>query len=312
MATASSNRRAPPGCHRQPPSRPAGRRSTWRPMIVGRSRNVAMPGGAVAHRHHGVDRVHRRAEAALVVLVLAVDGDLRLEHHRRDALDGDLPAPTARPVGRDVGRQPGDVLDRERGPPVDDRGGREPHRRDRTRLDPTGGHVEGPLGQRHLPVVGEVLDRRPEAVGDEHERRLERAAEDGRVGPEHVGIGGEAEPHDVDEHVPARVASSSRAAPGPRSESTERNRPDIVSGSTSEAHPGSMPVAWNVVPPSAHAFSRRSTTSAPRLARVDERGHRGRHDVLARRRAARRCRRAHPSGSSRPAACRRRSRRRGR
>ena len=40
----------------------------------------------------------------------------------------------------------------------------------------------------------------------------------------------------------------------------------MVSGSTSPAQPGSMPVPWNDVPPSAQAASRRSTTAAPALA----------------------------------------------
>ena len=42
-----------------------------------------------------------------------------------------------------------------------------------------------------------------------------------------------------------------------------RKSPDIVSGRTSLAQPGSMPVAWKVVPPAAHAAASRSTVSSP-------------------------------------------------
>ena len=46
-------------------------------------------------------------------------------------------------------------------------------------------------------------------------------------------------------------------------ESIRSNSGDIVSGRTSAAQPGSMPVPWNDVPPSAHAASSRSTTCGP-------------------------------------------------
>ena len=50
-----------------------------------------------------------------------------------------------------------------------------------------------------------------------------------------------------------------------RIESIRPRMPDMVSGSTSPAHPGSMPVPWKDDDPAAQAASRRSTTASPAL-----------------------------------------------
>ena len=103
-----------------------------------------------------MDGVHGGAQAALIGFVLAVRGDLGVEHHRRPTFDGDLPAAARRPVRGLFVTEAGDV-------------------------------------------------------------------------------------------------------------SIRWNRPEIVSGKTSAAQPGSMPVAWKDVCPSAQADSSLSTTLSPRL-----------------------------------------------
>ena len=96
--------------------------------------------------------------------------------------------------GASPSAKPGDVLDRERGPAVDDGGGREAHGRDRARLDATGGDVERLLGDGNLAVVDEVVDRGAEAVGHEHQRRAERAAEQRGSAPGTSASGGRPKP----------------------------------------------------------------------------------------------------------------------
>ena len=82
--------------------------------------------GVAAQTGDRVHGVHGCAQAALIRVVLAVGGDAGLEHHRRKALDGHLPAASVWPVRRLVNAKAGDVLDGQGPSTLDDRGVGEP------------------------------------------------------------------------------------------------------------------------------------------------------------------------------------------
>ena len=140
----------------------------------------------------------------------------------------------------------------------------EPQSRNCASLDMAGGDVEGILGQPYLALEFKVVDRRAQALSHQHEGRPEYSSEDSGIGPEHIRVRRPSKSHDVTEHEGIVIGGVVQQLLDVR-ESIRRKRLDIVSGRTSDAQPGSMPVAWNEEPPSVHAFSNRSTTCGPAL-----------------------------------------------
>ena len=94
---ARANAHGPPQRGTVAVSRSRRRSSAPRPVIIGRSRNVRMPGGAAQTCGMAWIGMHGGPEAALIVLVLAVHGDGRLQ-----PIDGapSMPTRQPRPVGQ--------------------------------------------------------------------------------------------------------------------------------------------------------------------------------------------------------------------